>query len=252
MKAPSINPVATAADSTTLTQLSSQPKRSRAGAQVSQPRWLAYAVAGTAAAFAGGQPVQADIHYSGILDEKFPQDASISKSFQLDQPGDVLLLRHFAYTSIGFADFLFNPISFASFVGYYRDVFFASKLTFGRNLSTAAFISTSGFSIQLASAGNGQWTEPGKGFIGFKFNNGAGPQYGWARLKMGGVDKKNRFKLIDYAYADVGEPLFTGQTSSLQEPGVGSLGYLAFGAVGLVTWRKRRRQGGASKERNGE
>ncbi len=51
------------------------------------------------------------------------------------------------------------------------------------------------------------------GFIGFKFNNGSGDQYGWVRIKMGQC-YDNDFWLIDYAYADPGEPIRAGQTSS--------------------------------------
>jgi MYXO-CTERM domain-containing protein len=49
------------------------------------------------------------------------------------------------------------------------------------------------------------------------------------------------FKLVDYAYADPGESIKAGQTSSdEQAPDEGSLGWLALGAVGLFAWRKSR------------
>ena len=59
------------------------------------------------------------------------------------------------------------------------------------------------------------------------------------------------FWLVDYAYADPGEPIRAGQTSSdeqapdqgstdEQAPDQGSLGWLALGAVGLLAWRKSR------------
>ncbi len=247
MKAPSINPVNKPADRTTLIQLSSQLKRSRSAAHITRSRWLAYTVASSAIILTTAHSAQADIHYSGILDERFPQDASISKTFQLD-PGHHIWLRHYGQISGGFDDFLiFGSGHSAGFIGYVRsDTFFVSKEAFGRNLSTAQFVNESSYFALLARLGAGQWTEPDKGFIGFKFNSGAGPQYGWARLKMGGEDKKNRFKLIDYAYADPGEPIYTGQRSNLQEPSLGSLGYLATGAVGLIAWRNRRRYGGVS------
>ncbi len=90
-----------------------------------------------------------------------------------------------------------------------------------------------------------QWGIPGYGFIGFRFNNGAGVQYGWARIKMSGVPHYD-FVLLDYAYADPGERLMAGQTlentsSDEQAPDQGSLGGLALGAVGLLAWRKSRK-----------
>ena len=53
----------------------------------------------------------------------------------------------------------------------------------------------------------------------------------------------NDFWLVDYAYADPGEPIRAGQTSSNDMvPNEGSLGGLALGAAGLLAWRKRRSQ----------
>jgi hypothetical protein len=91
----------------------------------------------------------------------------------------------------------------------------------------------------------GQGMHRGIGFIGFRFNNGAGVQYGWARIKISGVPHYD-FVLLDYAYADPGERLTAGQTlentsSEEQAPDQGSLGGLALGAVGLLAWRKSRK-----------
>ena len=92
----------------------------------------------------------------------------------------------------------------------------------------------------------GQGMHRGIGFIGFRFNNGAGVQYGWARIKMKGGGPAQHFILLDYAYADPGERLTAGQTSEgilsdEQAPDQGSLGGLALGAVGLLAWRKSRK-----------
>jgi hypothetical protein len=65
---------------------------------------------------------------------------------------------------------------------------------------------------------------------------------------MAGFDKHNNFKLLDYAFADAGEPIFAGQRSSAEQapdqadqaPDQGSLGGLALGAAGLLAWRKSR------------
>jgi len=96
----------------------------------------------------------------------------------------------------------------------------------------------------LAGGYSDQWGNRGTGFIGFRFNNGAGVQYGWARITMAGPAHDN-FYLLDYAYADPGEPLRAGETSEdtlsdEQSPDQGSLGGLALGAAGLLAWRKRR------------
>ena len=81
----------------------------------------------------------------------------------------------------------------------------------------------------------------GTGFIGFKFNNGSGDQYGWARVQVGG-SHNFPFKLIDYAYGDVGDTIGAGQKSGHDKPELESLGGLALGALGLLAWRKSRVQ----------
>jgi hypothetical protein len=68
---------------------------------------------------------------------------------------------------------------------------------------------------------------------------------------MGGAQKNNGFKLIDYAYADPGQAIRAGEdgirtsqdgqdVGDEQGPDEGSLGGLALGAVGLLAWRKSR------------
>ena len=68
---------------------------------------------------------------------------------------------------------------------------------------------------------------------------------------MLGEDRDHIYKLLDYAYADPGEPIFAGQRSSDEQArdqgspdegasDEGSLGGLALGAAGLLAWRKSR------------
>jgi hypothetical protein len=90
------------------------------------------------------------------------------------------------------------------------------------------------------SASNYPWGRPGTGFIGFRFNTGAGTQYAWARVKM-----HHGAAVVDYAWADPGESLAAGQTSSSGDqvsalPDLDSLGTLAFGAKGVIAWRQAR------------
>ena len=87
--------------------------------------------------------------------------------------------------------------------------------------------------------GSERW-RAGQGFIGFRFNSGAGIQYGWVRIRLSGVPEV-AFVMHDYAYADPGEPLRAGQISSDNDAvNENSLGGLALGAVGLLAWRKSR------------
>jgi LPXTG-motif cell wall-anchored protein len=85
----------------------------------------------------------------------------------------------------------------------------------------------------------GQFLKRGYGLVGFKFNNGAGDQYGWLRVRM--MDRFNHMvTVIDYAYGDPGDRVLAGQTSGDSAPVLESLGGLALGAAGLLAWRRKR------------
>jgi hypothetical protein len=88
-------------------------------------------------------------------------------------------------------------------------------------------------------AGSTSRFERGVAFVAFKFNNGNGDQYGWARIKSQGPPV-NKFTLVDYAYGDIGDPVRAGQKSNTDSAALESLGGLALGATALLAWRKRR------------
>jgi len=229
-------------------------------ASIPNTRWAAYAVASAATALAGSQSVEAAIHYSGHLGVPFADPdpcQGIVHTFQLDQPGDSFrLLRQPYYCALGQDSFNISGIASDAFRGgqtHFR--WYVARLTSGQTISrghfthvhhTNYFFGGKMVGTQTSSYGNAKWTEPGYGFIGFRFNNGAGVQYGWARIFMTGYGRANIFKLFDYAYADPGELIRAGQMSSdeqapvEQSPDEGSLGGLALGAAGLLAWRKRR------------
>ncbi len=226
----------------------------RQPATIANARWAAYVTAAAASAFAGGNSAEANIHYSGIIGEYLGSSCEDkSARFQLDQPGDSFRLRHslfFGCTASygGTAHFGILGQAGASFAGFYcpsyPQIKSVSHLNRGQLISNRPFLAHN--SGLLAGVGYcaGQFEYGDVGFVGFKFNNGSGDQYGWVRVKFGGrhpID--NNFWLMDYAYADPGEPIRAGQTSSNEVvPIEGSLGGLALGAAGLLRWRKRRLQ----------
>jgi hypothetical protein len=63
----------------------------------------------------------------------------------------------------------------------------------------------------------GYFERRGVGLIGFKFNNGAGDQYGWVRVKMTG-NPANNFQVVDYAYGDPGDIVKAGQNRMTPPP----------------------------------
>src|SRR5881397_3649948 len=81
--------------STLALTMKSNRARSRKPAVMTNSRWLAYATAGAASAFACANSAEASIHYSGIIGEYLGSSCEDkSARFQLDQPGDSFRLRH--------------------------------------------------------------------------------------------------------------------------------------------------------------
>jgi LPXTG-motif cell wall-anchored protein len=199
---------------------------------IPESRWLAYATAGAATVLTSVNSLEAAIHYSGPLRFPFPPDSNLHKTFRLGRPGysfelDHKVSGHAAFTIIGDVRGRIYP--------------YASRLNSGDKISVGPFAGGYvGWMVRSHDAPFKQWKRPGIGFIGFSFES-SGNHYGWVRVEMAGNGKNNGFRLLDYAWADAGEAIAAGQTSSDEQvPTLGSLGLLATGAVGLLLWRKRR------------
>jgi hypothetical protein len=213
-------------------------ERARKSAAINNSRWLAYATAGAASAFACANSAEATIHYSGPIDRII--NRNIYVTFQLDQPGDSIRLFDRTGTAYhGYDWFGAHGRAGASIVASYDGCCAAqaSNLERGQLISNNTFVPAA--SALLAGCFGCQF-EGGIGFIGFKFNNGSGDQYGWVRIQTH-PSFGEKFRLLDYAYGDVGDRIAAGQKRD--EPNnleLGSLGSLALGAVGVLAWRKRR------------
>ena len=221
--------------------------------KIPSSRWLAYAGAGAATSLTGVSSADAEIHYSGHVDVTFQHNDT--KTFQFSiEPGAFLAFRHESNWSddVGAAFFHAEGAQSGAFVGYFIGFEYAyvSRIKGGGNryISDGYFIADKGgyyFGTMAAGGGGkgGAWKKRGTAFVGFRFNNGAGRQYGWARVHMGGQNTNFTFTVLDYAWADPGEPIKPGETSSSDAsvPSEGSLGLLAIGAAGLVLWRQGRK-----------
>ena len=185
----------------------------RQTAKVSHSRWLAYATAGAATALVSSHSAEAAIHYSGLVEVKFPPIRDMVKTFQLDQPGDsfrlvlshILVMRmptsifqgptsdgfqgtHLRFLSVSFK-IEFRPEDIDGFL--YFDTRFAVRDTW-RPLADVA----SGGILASASSVLGSITARASNM------GGHGSEWPGAAAQWLRAD--------DYAYADPGEPIRAG------------------------------------------
>jgi hypothetical protein len=225
---------------------------------ISSGRWAAYAAAGVATTVALAPSTEAEVHYSGIVNYEFAPHGGRG-TFRLDPGIDLRMSIGIPGSSdaFGHVDIDGANGAFAGRPGIYTSPF-ASSLPARVNLSRQQFpVScrwSSSNSTQVcyytgANLGDGSFETRGKTFIGFKFTTESGVHYGWARVRLSGAPNY-RFELVDYAWADAGESLLTGQKTSRADSAattrsgaLGSLGLLATGAVGLKAWRAEKAAG---------
>jgi hypothetical protein len=217
-------------------------------------RWTAYAAAAAASTFAAASSAEATIHYSGVLNQKIANRDTVA--FPLGDDANLVLIHVPLKQGSSSVEFVASAFCYASGAvsagvngGLFltcltsRDPASVSALKVRDNISARPFFSGLGVlainDVYSHCHVRGQFGDRGIHLLGFKFNNGEGVQYGWARLKMLGRPF-NRMQLIDYAYADPGERISAGQKSTESAPALESLGGLALGAAGLLAWRRRR------------
>jgi hypothetical protein len=231
--------------------MKTQRKQQRSLNSISTSRWTAYAAAAAASGFAATHTAEATIHYSGLVNQKIAvKDRAI---FHLGSGGGGFSVLHFDFkygsSNIfggGVAEFAIYGAESASVNGASntcdKDTICVSNLNRGDAISVRPFVPTGGvlaWDNQDSYGEFGQFLERGIGLVGFKFNDGAGVQYGWVRVKMSGAPE-NMLEVVDYAYGDPGDTVFAGQKSGDSAPKLESLGGLALGATGLLAWRRRR------------
>jgi hypothetical protein len=168
--------------------------RSKKPTVIGNSRWLAHATAGAASAFTSAS-AEAAIHYSGRIGQFFGSCNDKSARFQLDQPGDSIRLRHTLELGCtpsygGSAYFGILGRAGNAFAGFYcptnPQVKSVSRLNRGELISRRPFLTReSGVLAAVGTYYRGQFDSGDLGFIGFRFNNGSGDQYGWVRIKMG-------------------------------------------------------------------
>jgi MYXO-CTERM domain-containing protein len=219
-------------------------------------RWAAYATAALSSGFTFGvaESAVAEIHYSGPIKQDVPNGyCSYSYPYgggcspgtltlPLGDNGNIKLSHSKFYYVYGTWWYYHGGSAFAKISApeaAVRGIGSASRLLPRDVISEGAFADGSGL-LATYLFGAGQFQAPGQGYVGFKFNTGAGEQYGWVRVRMNGYPE-NSFAIVDYAYGDPGEVVKAGQKRShSSSPDLESLGGLAVGAAGLLALRRRR------------
>jgi hypothetical protein len=244
-------------------------RRGRKASKFSHLRWSSYAIAAGATAVAGTPTAEAEIHYSGPINFAFKRIEFQRHSFPLSQGIALIGLRE-ARGGNGDSSATF-VIKGAAVSNGFRA--YSSGSSALNALPRGSVISQGHFRFRFGTRTTGRlqdytcyfsgWQEPGTYYIGFRFNNGLGRQYGWVRIKWGGcldsAEPHNKYIVEDYAWGDPGDKLKTGQTQLREDEtqvappsaksaeaapltsSQGSLGLLALGAVGLQAWRRSRR-----------
>ena len=251
-----------------------KPLRRINSLSISESRWLAYATAGAASALGASPSAEAEIHYSGFVNitlEAHRFQGHVSTFLPLTNGASLLFTAfYFNYAS---AYFLITGAQQGSALAFYTNINarVLQKLQKGDPIRsfyncsdpsvprTSCFSRARHFGSVAGMPGRGgiqgylftghfycfsSRTCNAGGIIGFKFNTGNGPQFGWARILGPEPFNNNRYEIKEYACADPGERIVAGQRSSTELGSIsenGSLGLLAFGAQGLDAWRAQRR-----------
>jgi hypothetical protein len=137
------------------------------------------------------------------------------------------------------------------------------RLAFGTTISAGAgaFASTGALKYRRSLGGNnisqrGTWQVGRTGFAGVKFTEGTGNTHlGWIRLEwqsaqINGIDFPNTLTAIDWAYESDSNTAITA--GAVPEPSSAMMALLASGAVGVLAWRSRKRQGAANAQASTE
>lgn len=224
---------------------------------------MTYAAAGLATISGGAVSTEAAIHYSGPIDYKFHgvgQSTGQWHSFPLSNGAHLWGgSLHFGFANEFYAYFGLTGAQVSNSLRAVPGYFGVDALPLGSPVSDGSFrfLGQRGI-MQGGFCSYPGWTDRGTYYVGFRFNTGAGAQYGWVRIKWGGC-RDDYFLVKDYAWGDPGDQVKTGQrqlhekeTPTVAQPAKsagaapstdaqGSLGLLALGAVGLQAWRKSRR-----------
>ena len=154
---------------------------------------MAYAVAGLATASGGAMSAEGAIHYSGPVDYKFQVRSTFkTHAFPLSNGAHLIgainkvpfLGYDLAYFGVDNARISNSVRGPGSVSGSFRVAALPGKSV----VSAGDFFRGNPFNtMQNGDCNSPYWQDRGTYYVGFRFNTGAGPQYGWVRIRWAGV-----------------------------------------------------------------
>ena len=199
---------------------------------------VAYSAAAAGAGLLAAQSAEAAIQYTSV---NWTIQSS-TRPIDFDAGGSDFKIRHDAFGSVRLAYVKYISGGATTYsVAVTGD--YARRFAADDNISGAGtWDSSSGRLFRYYSAGptTEGYFQPGQvGYVGVRFNSGAGMKYGWIHVDVVAAGFTS-IHVDGYAYQDDGSSIKAGEMPPVPEPSTIALALLASGAAGVMRSRRKK------------